>query len=57
MGFEMRALLFLAGLAMATVAGSAVAAPVKVALDTGVVVGSSEDGVNAFRGIPFAAPP
>jgi para-nitrobenzyl esterase len=46
------------GAALALLAGSAaMAAPVKANLDSGVVVGSSEGGVNAFRGIPFAAPP
>lgn len=39
------------------VATGAVAAPLKATLDTGVVVGAGEGGVNAFRGIPFAAPP
>jgi para-nitrobenzyl esterase len=39
------------------IASASHAAPVRATLDTGVVVGASEDGVSAFRGIPFAAPP
>lgn len=35
----------------------ALAAPVKATLDTGVIVGESNDGVNVFRGVPFAKPP
>lgn len=31
--------------------------PSQVKIDTGVLQGSSEDGVIAFKGIPFAAPP
>lgn len=30
---------------------------VKVTLDTGVLVGQVEEGVNVFRGVPFAKPP
>jgi para-nitrobenzyl esterase len=30
---------------------------VKVTIDTGVLVGESKDGVESFRGIPFAKPP
>lgn len=30
---------------------------VKVTLDTGVLVGETKDGVNVFRGVPFARPP
>ena len=43
-----------AALSVATVVHSA---PVRITLDSGAVVGSSEDGVATFRGIPFAAPP
>lgn len=35
----------------------AFAAPVKVDIDTGTLLGNSEDGVNTFRGVPFAQPP
>jgi len=35
----------------------ALAAPVKATLDTGVLVGESDNGVNVFRGVPFAKPP
>jgi len=35
----------------------ALAAPVKATIDTGVLVGESVDGVNVFRGVPFAKPP
>lgn len=31
--------------------------PVKATIDTGVLVGESSDGVNVFRGVPFAKPP
>jgi para-nitrobenzyl esterase len=31
--------------------------PVKVTIDSGVLVGQVEDGVNVFRGVPFAKPP
>jgi len=32
-------------------------APVKATIDSGVLVGESADGVNIFRGVPFAKPP
>lgn len=31
--------------------------PVKVTIDSGVLVGQSRDGVSVFRGVPFAKPP
>jgi para-nitrobenzyl esterase len=31
--------------------------PVKVTIDSGVLVGEIQDGVNVFRGVPFAKPP
>jgi para-nitrobenzyl esterase len=31
--------------------------PVKVTIDAGALIGESKDGVNSFRGIPFAQPP
>jgi para-nitrobenzyl esterase len=31
--------------------------PVKVAIDSGVLVGEVRDGVNVFRGVPYAKPP
>jgi para-nitrobenzyl esterase len=34
-----------------------IAAPVKVAIDAGVLVGDSTNGVNSFKGVPFAKPP
>ena len=33
------------------------AAPVQVAIDAGTLVGTASDGVNSFKGIPFAKPP
>ena len=33
------------------------APPVKVTIDSGVLVGETSDGVNVFRGVPFAKPP
>ena len=38
-------------------ASAAQAEPVKVRIDSGVLVGTSEEGVNAFKGAPFAKPP
>jgi para-nitrobenzyl esterase len=32
-------------------------APVKATIDAGVIVGESRDGVDVFRGVPFAKPP
>src|SRR5262245_36459597 len=31
--------------------------PVKATIDAGVLVGETRDGVNTFRGVPFAKPP
>jgi para-nitrobenzyl esterase len=45
------------GLASLLLSASALAAPVKATIDTGVLVGDSGDGVNVFRGVPFAKPP
>jgi para-nitrobenzyl esterase len=36
---------------------SALAAPLKVNIDAGVLVGDSTDGINSFKGVPFAKPP
>jgi para-nitrobenzyl esterase len=33
------------------------AAPVKVTIDSGVLAGESVDGVNVFKGVPYAKPP
>jgi para-nitrobenzyl esterase len=41
----------------ATPAAPAKAQPVKVTIDSGVLVGESKDGVNVFKGVPFAQPP
>src|SRR5689334_13535549 len=38
-------------------AAAARAEPVKLKTDSGVLVGASEDGVNTFKGVPFAKPP
>ena len=43
-------------LAAAAVAAAPVAAP-RVTIDTGTLAGTWSDGVAAFKGIPFAAPP
>jgi para-nitrobenzyl esterase len=37
--------------------GGAVAAPVKVKIDSGVLAGDAEGGVARFKGVPFAKPP
>src|SRR5437868_736309 len=44
-----------AALAAVLLGGSAVAAPVKT--DRGLVEGVAADGLTAYKGIPFAAPP
>ena len=31
--------------------------PVKVTIDSGVLIGESDDGVNVFKGVPYAKPP
>src|SRR5262245_17297843 len=53
--------LCLSALAGAALAQSPAAAPkapqVKVTIDSGVLVGEVQDGVNVFRGVPFAKPP
>lgn len=43
--------------AMAQTPAAAKPAQVKATVDTGVLVGESADGVNMFRGVPFAKPP
>ncbi len=43
--------------AAALLAAPAFADPVKATIDAGVIVGESKDGVNVFRGVPFAKPP
>ena len=32
-------------------------AQVKATVDSGVLIGETQDGVNVFRGVPFAKPP
>jgi para-nitrobenzyl esterase len=47
-----------ATLAALLLAGStAIAAPVKVAIDSGTLVGVTDNGINVFKGVPFAKPP
>ncbi len=54
----MRAILGIgAALAVVLAAGAATAEPVKVRVESGVLIGTSMDGVNAFMGVPYAAPP
>ncbi|MGE0409472.1 MAG: carboxylesterase/lipase family protein, partial [Amphiplicatus sp.] len=49
---------FCMGLAALLALGSAAQAePVKLRVDSGVLVGVSEDGVNVFKGAPYAKPP
>ncbi len=43
------------GFVLPALAGDAV--PVKVGVDAGVLVGETQDGVNVFKGVPFAKPP
>lgn len=51
-----RVLAAVAVLSLASGASQA-AEPVKVKIDSGTLVGSSDDGVNLFKGVPFAKPP
>lgn len=48
--------LMLAGL-LALAAGTAAAEPVKLKVDSGTLVGSSDGAVESFKGVPFAKPP
>ena len=52
-------LLGFTALAAAAVAQTGAAKPeqVKVKIDTGTLIGETKDGVNMFRGVPFAKPP
>jgi para-nitrobenzyl esterase len=53
-----RAAVSLLALGLAAAAGCANAAPgAKVKIDSGMVQGVNADGVESFKGIPFAAPP
>jgi len=47
----------LLGASLATSAFASTATPVKVAVDAGTLVGQSNNGVNSFKGVPFAKPP
>jgi para-nitrobenzyl esterase len=51
--FKIHSVFVVAALASAT----AFAAPVKITVDAGVLVGDGAAGVNVFRGVPFAKPP
>ncbi|OXE34954.1 MAG: hypothetical protein CGW95_16820, partial [Phenylobacterium zucineum] len=46
--------LFVVLLALASIAQ---AAPARVKVETGMLVGEAKDGVAVYRNIPFAAPP
>jgi para-nitrobenzyl esterase len=48
---------FLLALSLGLLSNGALAAPDQVTIDTGRLQGRSEDGVVAFKGIPFAQPP
>lgn len=43
--------------AAAALSSGALAEPVKLRTDGGVVIGASEGGVNVFKGVPYALPP
>ena len=47
----------IAVLASIVASASAFAAPVNVTIDAGVLVGDGAEGVNIYRGVPFAKPP
>ena len=49
-------LAFAAGVALSSLAGGAASAQV-VAIDSGQIEGSTENGVSSWKGIPFAQPP
>jgi para-nitrobenzyl esterase len=55
-GFLLTTLASLAA-AAACVTGAAGAEPVKMKFDSGVAVGSADNGVLVFKGVPFAKPP
>ena len=44
-------------LVSATLGAAQSTPPVKVSIESGVLVGESKNGVNSFKGIPFAKPP
>jgi para-nitrobenzyl esterase len=46
-----------AAAAAIVVSNFALGASVKVAVDSGTLIGESTDGVNSFKGVPFAKPP
>jgi para-nitrobenzyl esterase len=39
------------------IATSALAAPIKVATDSGVLIGKNDGAINTFKGVPYAKPP
>jgi para-nitrobenzyl esterase len=43
--------------ALLLASSTTIAAPVKVAIDSGTLVGDTDNGVNVFKGVPFAQPP
>jgi len=47
----------LLGASLATGASASGGSPVKVAIEAGTLVGQTIDGVNSFKGVPFAKPP
>jgi para-nitrobenzyl esterase len=51
------ALVLAATPALAQTPGANRAPSVKATIDTGVIVGTTKDGVNVFRGVPYAKPP
>jgi len=52
-----RSVLSVALLGASLMAAAGTTAPVKVSIDSGTLVGTSKDGVNSFKGIPFAKAP
>lgn len=48
---------WLTALAVASMATAAVAEPVRLKIDSGVLVGASDGGVTSFKGFPYAKPP
>jgi len=49
--------IFSAAMLSASLAVTAMASPVKVTVDSGTLVGDAKDGVNSFKGVPFAKAP
>jgi para-nitrobenzyl esterase len=52
----MKSVIVASAIALLLASAAAAAEPVKVRIDSGVLVGSTDNGVNIFKGVPFAKP-